>query len=128
MKKKDAVRTESCKCKSCGCDYLAFTNTKEFKLKICYRCFMNGMANHFNVIKAVWVDVDIDNENKDGSWIPLGYVYNSNPVDSSDMASLNLDFKADKLEVIEELSNSEFTHVVKDQLGNLFLVIISNDE
>ncbi|MED3554207.1 hypothetical protein [Cytobacillus praedii] len=87
---------------------------------------MSGLAKHFNIIKAVWVQEDIDNENKDGSWIPLGYVYTANPVDSSDMASLNIDFKEDRLEIIEELSNSEFTHVVKDQLGNLFVVIISD--
>lgn len=43
----DIPKTESCECKICGCDYLAFANTKEFKVKICYRCFMNGLADSF---------------------------------------------------------------------------------
>ncbi|CAM3758303.1 hypothetical protein BAIN110137_21350 [Bacillus inaquosorum] len=44
MTKNETVRTESIKCKSCDCDFLALTNTKYFKLKICYRCFSNGLA------------------------------------------------------------------------------------
>lgn len=39
--------TVSCECKSCECDFLAITGTKEFELKICYRCFLNGMAESY---------------------------------------------------------------------------------
>jgi len=47
MKQNETVRTESCECKCCGSDFLALTDTKEFKLKICYRCFMNGLADSY---------------------------------------------------------------------------------
>ncbi|PFQ95908.1 hypothetical protein COK32_18325 [Bacillus cereus] len=39
--------TVSCECKSCECDFLAITGTKEFELKICYRCFLSGMADSY---------------------------------------------------------------------------------
>jgi len=47
IKKNKTVKTESCECVSCGCDFLAYTDTKEYKLKICYRCFMNGLADSY---------------------------------------------------------------------------------
>lgn len=134
MNSDNVVRTISCECRSCSRNYLAFTNTKEFKLKICYRCFMNGSAYHFKIIKAVKVEKDIEKGNKDGSWIPLGYVSIANPVDwgstseSAMMDALNTDFKTDKLEFIEELSNSAFSHIVKDKIGNLFVVSISDED
>ncbi|MGA5675863.1 hypothetical protein ACPCKQ_28980 [Bacillus bombysepticus] len=40
-------KTVSCECKSCESDFLAITGTKEFELKICYRCFLNGMAESY---------------------------------------------------------------------------------
>ncbi|WP_341272668.1 HAD family hydrolase [Bacillus cereus] len=56
--------TVSCECKSCESDFLAITGTKEFELKICYRCFMNGMAESYLagqkrvMNKAVFLDRD----------------------------------------------------------------------
>lgn len=47
MKNDETIKTESCECKSCNCDFLTFTNTREFKLKICYRCFRNGLAESY---------------------------------------------------------------------------------
>ncbi len=44
MKKNEPVRTESCVCKTCGCNFLAVTNTKEYELRACYRCFLSGIA------------------------------------------------------------------------------------
>jgi len=45
MKQNGTAETESCECKSCGCDFLAFTDTREYKIKVCYRCFLNGLAD-----------------------------------------------------------------------------------
>jgi len=47
MMKNETTETKSLECKSCGSDFLALTDTKEFKLKICYRCFMNGLADSY---------------------------------------------------------------------------------
>ncbi|MCA1064695.1 hypothetical protein QTG56_24095 (plasmid) [Rossellomorea sp. AcN35-11] len=35
-------KTVSIECKSCESDFLAITGTKEYRLQICHRCFMNG--------------------------------------------------------------------------------------
>ncbi len=40
-------KTVSLECKSCESDFLAITGTKEHKLQICYRCFLNGMAETY---------------------------------------------------------------------------------
>lgn len=47
MNENEKVYTVSLECRSCESDFLAFTNSKEFELKICYRCFLNGMADSF---------------------------------------------------------------------------------
>lgn len=38
-------KTVSLECKSCESDFLAILETDEHKLQICYRCFLNGMAD-----------------------------------------------------------------------------------
>lgn len=40
-------KTVSLECKSCESDFLAITGTEEYKLQICYRCFLNGMAETY---------------------------------------------------------------------------------
>lgn len=66
MKKKN--ETVSCECKSCDCDFLAITGTKEFNLKICYRCFLNGLAESYLARMNVYYCKSCENEfaiNKD---------------------------------------------------------------
>lgn len=36
--------TVGLECRSCKSDFLAIKGTKEYEEKICYRCFLNGMA------------------------------------------------------------------------------------
>lgn len=40
-------RTVSLECRSCESDFLAITGTDEYIHQICYRCFMNGMAETY---------------------------------------------------------------------------------
>lgn len=46
-KKAKEGETVSLECKICESDFLAITGTKEYELQICYRCFMNGMAETY---------------------------------------------------------------------------------
>jgi len=43
----EVVKTVSVECLSCESDFLALTNSKEYELQICYRCFLNGMADSY---------------------------------------------------------------------------------
>lgn len=43
----EVVKAVSLECLSCESDFLALTNSKEYELNICYRCFFNGMADSY---------------------------------------------------------------------------------
>lgn len=34
-------------CRSCTSDFVAVVGTREYQLQICYRCFLNGMAEFY---------------------------------------------------------------------------------
>lgn len=79
------------------------------------------------VINAVWIKIDEENDNIDGKWIPLGYVFAELVVDSSDRAELADSFNDNTIVIIENLGHSEFTHIVEDAFGNLFAVTVTNN-
>lgn len=78
------------------------------------------------ITNAARVELDENNENIEGKWIPQGYVYKAIVVDTSDRAELEMAFNANTIEIIEQLDNSEFTHIVKDSLGNLYAVTVAD--
>lgn len=39
--------TKSLECRSCKSNFLAIPDTKEYELHICYRCFLNGLADSY---------------------------------------------------------------------------------
>lgn len=40
-------KTVSVECRSCEADFLTFDDTKEYRLRICYRCFLNGLGEAY---------------------------------------------------------------------------------
>ncbi|MFB8378122.1 hypothetical protein [Paenibacillus taichungensis] len=79
------------------------------------------------VQNAVWIYIDEEHENN-GEWIPKGYVYSDNVVDSSDRAELENAFNDNTIVIVQKVENNEFTHVVQDSLGNYFAVTVTDNE
>ncbi|SLK16796.1 MULTISPECIES: hypothetical protein [unclassified Paenibacillus] len=73
---------------------------------------------------AVWLYIDEENENLEGKWIPRGYVYCENVVDASDRIEIEDAFNDNTIEIVQQVENSEFTHIVQDSLGNYFAVTV----